>query len=127
MSQHGAMTPAQVQAMRAREAELRERSVMISTGRVPEIVDQVKVAGYRLMRTFSDVLSRPHRIYRAGEMLTDPREIERLARHGAQLEVIFEKPEAPVISEKPEALVISRSGSSTLRLPMQNAPGKPAR
>lgn len=46
------------------------------------------LAGYRVARTFSDVSRRPHRIFRAGDMLTEKKEVERLAKLGAMLEPV---------------------------------------
>jgi len=54
----------------------------------PAPIGQRLLAGYRLKRTFSDVSVRPHRIRRKGELVTEKREVERLARLGAQLEPV---------------------------------------
>jgi len=54
----------------------------------PAPIGQRLLAGYRLKATFSDVSVRPHQIRRKGELVTDKREVERLARLGAQLEPV---------------------------------------
>ena len=60
----------------------------------PAPIGQRLLAGYRLKRTFSDVSVRPHQIRRQGELVTDKREVERLARLGAQLEPVEKGEEA---------------------------------
>jgi hypothetical protein len=70
-------------------------------------IGQRLLAGYRIVRTFSDVSVRPHQIRRKGELVTEKREVERLARLGAQLEAVEKGEEA--VSSQPSA--VSRAES----------------
>ena len=85
-AQFGRPSAAQIAAeaeRKQREAEAAQVTAADSPLAVP--IGQRALAGYRLVRTFSDVSQRPHRIFRAGLLVTDSREVARLAKIGAEL------------------------------------------
>lgn len=85
-AQFGRPSAAQIAAEAERKRkEAEEAKVTAANPPASAPIGQRALAGYRLARTFSDVSRRPHRIFRAGDMLTDKREVERLARLGAEL------------------------------------------
>jgi len=95
MAQYGRPSAAQI----AKEAERKQKeaeAALITASAPPEAapIGQRKLAGYKLARTFSDTSRRPHVIYRKDEILTDRREVERLAKLGAELDPVEEAEEA---------------------------------
>lgn len=81
----------------AERAEAAARLVTVATP-LPAPLGQRAIVGYRVLRNFSDLRRNPrlsHHIIAAGTVLTDKREVERLARAGAQLEAVFPEDAKP--------------------------------
>ncbi len=91
MAQYGRQSAAQIAAEKERKArEAAEMQINASEPPAVTPVGQRKLLGYKLIRTFSDTSRRPHTIFRKGEVITDGREVARLARIGAELEPVEE-------------------------------------